>query len=249
MTRDETIDEYLTSAQSWETDRRMRAERDKNRAYWVAAAFGAMAAMSLLALIGLTPLKSTLPYLLRVDNSTGIVDVVPMYTGTATMPDSVTRHFLSEYVTARERYFYAIAEKDYRTVGAMNSSKLNMEWSAAWDRANTESPLNRYKDGTTVSVTIKGINFLPLADGSKDIAMVRFSTGTRQGGTSTEHIQHWASTVRFTYVEPSHDEESRALNPIGFRVIEHRREPELPQEEPLKTGSGEEPVGRPGVTP
>jgi len=59
------------------------------------------------------------------------------------------------------------------------------------------------------------------------LAQVRFLTALKQGGSGAETIQHWIATIQYGYVAPSKDEQLRALNPLGFRILEYRREPEI----------------------
>ena len=227
MKRDPAVEGYLEDARKWEADLIARAERSKRRAYFAAGGMGALAAMALLALMMLTPLKTVQPFVIRVDNATGITDVVPVYAGKGELPEVVTRHLLHNYVIARERYFYAMAEQDYNTVGAHNSPQMNTAWLQAWDRNNPESPLVKYKDGTTVRSQVKAVSFITRADGTKDLAQVRFLTGTRAGGSGAEKLAHYIATIQYTYVEPSKDDAIRVLNPLGFRILDYRREPEL----------------------
>ncbi len=227
MQRDPVIDRYLADAQTWELDRAQRAERSAKRAWIVAAGASLIAALCAGAVAGLTPLKQPVPVVVRVDNSTGIVDVVPTYDGTGTVPQLVTRHLLNGYVTARERYFYGTAEADYDLVAAQNSPQLNQAWAALWARTNPQSPLNIYKDGTTVRVQIRSITFLQLGSGRDNVAQVRFTTFSRPGGTGEERPASWISTIEYTYTKPSTDEKLRAVNPLGFRVVEYHREPEI----------------------
>jgi type IV secretion system protein VirB8 len=238
MQRDPAIEAYLQAAQSWEADLLAKALASKRRAYWVAGAFGALAAMAMLSLLALMPLKSVQPYVIRVDSTNGITDVVPVYVGSADVGETVTRYLLHHYVVARERYFYAMAEQDYNTVGAYNSPQQNTLLLAAWDRSNPESPLLKYKDGTTVRAQVKAISFIKRADGTQDLAQVRFLTASRAGGSGAEAVQHFIATIQYTYVAPSKDEQLRALNPLGLRILEYRREPELvPELIPTSAGA------------
>jgi type IV secretion system protein VirB8 len=232
MQRDAAVEAYLEDARRWEDDRIAQSDRARRQAYWVAAAMSMIAALALLALVAITPLKSVEPWVIRVDSSTGIADVVPVYAGEGELPELVTRHLLHHYVVARERYFYALAEQDYNTVGAFNSSQLNAEWLAAWDRNNPESPLVRYKDGTTVRAQVKAVSFITRASGERDLAQVRFLTATRPGGSGAERIAHYIATLQYAYGKPSKDDATRVLNPLGFRVLDYRREPEIVVEPP-----------------
>ena len=227
MSRDSALDLYLQEAQSWELERARRAERSARIAWIVAAASAAAAVLAVAAVCGLTPLKQPVPVLIRVDSSSGIVDIVPTYEGTTDIEQVVTRNLLQNYVIARERYFYGTAEADYELVASQNSPRLNQEWASLWAADNPASPLNIYKDGTTVRTQVRSVTFLRLESGNDRLAQVRFTRYTRAGGTGEEQASHWVSTIEFAYVQPSKDHKWRSLNPLGFRVVEYRREPEV----------------------
>lgn len=218
---------YLLEAQSWELDRARRAERSIRIAWIVAAVAAVIAVLAVVAVGGLTPLKQPVPVLIRVDSSSGIVDIVPTYEGTADIEPLVTRNLLQNYVLARERYFYGTAEADYELVASQNSPRLNQEWANLWVVDNPASPLNVYKDGTAIRTQVRSITFLKLDSGKDRLAQVRFTRFMRPGGTGEEQSSHWVSTIEFAYVRPSKDNKTRSLNPLGFRVVEYRREPEV----------------------
>jgi hypothetical protein len=77
------------------------------------------------ALLALTPLKQVVPFVVRVDNTTGVLDVV---------------------------------------------SALNAAWAVKWAMGNPQSPLNRYKDGTDLSVSVRDVSFIERAHGVHDLA-------------------------------------------------------------------------------
>jgi len=226
MKRDPALENYLAEAQSWELDRARRSERSAKIAWGVASASGLIALLSVGAVAGLTPLKQPVPVVIRVDSSSGIVDIVPRYEGTTDVEQIVTRNLLQNYVISRERYFYGTAEPDYELVASQNSPKLNQDWAALWEANNPQSPLNLFKDGTAIRTQVRSVTFLKLESGKDKLAQVRFTRYARAGGTGDEQATHWVSTIEFAYVAPSKDEKWRSLNPLGFRVIEYRREPE-----------------------
>ncbi len=243
MKRDPAIEQYLRDAQGWERDLSRRAHRSARIAWSVAGVSCVVTVLAVAAVAMLTPLKTVEPYVIRVDNATGIVDVVPVYVGKSEIHEAVTRHLVNNYVTARERYFYATAETDYETVGAYNSPQLNQEWLSIWDRNNSQSPLNLYKDGTTVRAQIKAVSFLKQASGN-DLVQVRFIKAARPGGTAAEQVTHWIATIPYAYIAPSKDERTRALNPLGLRIVDYKREPEVVAD-PAATSSGVATAGAP----
>lgn len=228
MRRDPAIEAYLQDAQSWEVNRAEQAERGARRAWLVAGGASLIALVCAAAVVGLTPLKQPVPVVIRVDSSTGVVDVAPTYNGTEKIEQVVTRHLLNNHVIARERYYYGTAEADYELVAAENSPALNQEWSQRWARTNPLSPINLYKDGTTIRVQIHSITFLKLESGRDNLAQVRFTQYLRPGGTAEERATHWVAMVEYAYTSPSTDDKVRSLNPLGFRVVEYRREQEVP---------------------
>jgi type IV secretion system protein VirB8 len=92
-THDADLDAYLSEAASWDGDRALQARR-ASRVAWRTAAAATICALAVsVALALLMPLKRVDPFVIRVDSSTGIVDVVPVYSGQArawTRPSRVT---------------------------------------------------------------------------------------------------------------------------------------------------------------
>ena len=130
---------YFREAVSWDIDRTAQAIR-RARMAWVVAGAGWTCAVAVsVALALMMPLKTVEPYVIRVDNSTGIVDIVPMYAGHAEMGETVARFLLTHYVTVCEGFSYATAERDYEECGAYHSAKRNTEWYNLWNQ--TESRL------------------------------------------------------------------------------------------------------------
>lgn len=232
MKAEAIVESYLEEARTWDLDRREQAAKSVRRAWMVTGVSLAVTVLAVGAVVGLTPLKRVDPFVIRVDNTTGVVDVVPTYRGEGSVSELVTRQLLTTYITARERYALAVAEADYETVGAFQSAALNAAWVGLWDRANPDSPLNIYRDGTTARVQLQAITFLKRAGGVDDLAQVRFIRGIRPGGNGQEQLTHYIATIQYGYGTPSHDDHTRALNPLGFRILEYRREAEVAADAP-----------------
>lgn len=227
MSSDSTLDRYLEQARSWDFDRGKQLRRLARLAGWSAVAGWSLAMCLAAAVVVLTPLKTVEPFVVRVDNTTGLIDVVPVYAGHTAIDETVTRYLLTRYVRVCESYLPASAESDYEECGAFNGPERNQEWYATWNTSNPESPLNRYRDGTTVRARVKSVTFFKRASGGEDLAQVRYTTARRNGGTGAEQVAHFIATLQFGYAEPSRNPRTRQWNPLGLRVATFRREAEV----------------------
>jgi type IV secretion system protein VirB8 len=225
--RDELLEQYFSESISWDTDRIAQTARSERRAWQIALAGWICALACALALLALMPLKRVEPFVVRVDNSTGIVDVVPVYAGEAGLQQTVTRYFLSHYVSTCERFSFATAESDYEECGAFHGAQRNQAWYTLWNPNNPSSPLNVHKDGGTVRVQVQSVSFFQRANGVADLAQVRYVTAERSGAGGEEHSRHWIATIQYAYTQPSGDPKVRRWNPLGFKVLDLTTEPEV----------------------
>ncbi len=223
---------YFDEAASWDRDRAAVAQRGARIAWRVAAAGWICAITSGAALLLLMPLKRVEPFVIRVDKSTGIVDVVPVYAGTATQPEAVTRYFLTHYVTVCERFNFGTAESDYEECGAFQTPKGNESWYALWNKANPRSPLNVHKDGSSVRVQVESVSFFKRASGLQNLAQVRYLKTTRQADGAAEKSAHFIATIQYAYTAPAADPRTRRWNPLGFKIVDFSSEPEILGEPP-----------------
>jgi len=216
---------YFREATGWDIDRAAQTVR-RERLAWVIAAAAGICVFALVAAVALMmPLKSVQPYVIRVDNSTGIVDIVPMYAGHAEIGETVARYLLTHYVTVCEGFSYASAERDYEECGAYHTAKRNQEWYALWNQTNPASPLQVNRDGSVVRVQVTAVTFFRKSNGLSELAQVRYLKGRRAPGAA-EHITHWIATVEYAWSVPSANPKARQWNPLGWRVTDFHTEPE-----------------------
>jgi type IV secretion system protein VirB8 len=224
---DPALERYLKEAISWDSDREAQTQRSERTAWWVAGAGWLCAIASTVSLALLVPLKAVEPFVIRVDNSTGIVDIVPVYMGHAPMDEAVTRYFLTHYIGVCERFNLVTAESDYEECGAFHTAQRNQAWYALWNTNNPRSPLNVHKDGSSVRVEVESVSFFKRANGVEDLAQVRYLKAEHPGGGSAERVTHWIATVQYAYSTPSKDPRTRRWNPLGFKIVELGSEPEV----------------------
>jgi type IV secretion system protein VirB8 len=219
--------QYFQEATAWENDRVQRASKSERRAWIVAGAASLIAVCAVVAVAGLTPLKTTEPFVVRVDSSTGIVDVISALKEDKTNYDeAVNKYFLSKYVMAREHWLFSTYKEDYQTVGLLSDSQEQKSYAVYMNpRNNPKSPLNVFGEAAEVKVQIKNISFI-----NDGVAMVRYIKTVERSG-ERERPTHWVATVPFTYVSAPMKEKDRLVNPLGFQVVGgYRNDPETVME-------------------
>jgi len=226
MSRDPAMDVYFAEAATWDRDREAMGRQSARIAWWVAGGASACTLALATALLVLMPLKRVEPFVVRVNGATGAVDVVPVYVGTEKFPQAIRRYFLTHYVSVCERFNFSTAESDYTECGAFQTPAENQRWYAQWAKTNPASPLNLYRDGTTIAAHVTAVSFFTRADGMKDIAQVRYVRERRAAGTAAATRSYWIATIRYAFTKPSTIPEVRRWNPLGFKVLDVENERE-----------------------
>ena len=65
------------------------------------------------------------------------------------------------------------------------------------------------------------------ASGVSDLAQVRYVRAKRAAGGEHEVATHWIATLQYAYADPSSDPKMRSWNPLGFKILDFRTEPEV----------------------
>ena len=213
---------YFDEAKSWDADRLRSAERSMRYAWGVAGFASLLATVAVGAVAALAPLKTTVPFVIRVDRSTGAVDVVSALKSRrpVTYEEAVTKHFLAQYVRAREGWLAPAAEANFRQVSIMSTPAEQERWADIFRPANPASPQVVYGPAGEAQVDIRAVSFV-----SPGVADVRFHRTVRLGAQVTE--SDWIATVAFAYTKAPMAEGDRLRNPLGFQVTSFRADPEV----------------------
>ncbi len=236
----EQFQQYLLEARTWETDKVQALTRSKRTAWIVASASGVLAFLSVLAVMALTPLKSVEPYVIRVDNSTGVVDVVQsIKDGKTNYEESINKFFVQWYVRYREGYSKDLAEEYYYNVGLMSVGAEQQRYLDYFNPKNSQSPLNIYGDYARLKIRVKSTSFI-----KPDVALVRYIREVERGNDKPQST-HWAATVTFKYATSPMSEKDRGINPLGFQVIEYRNDPDAVIQDATSPRSAVQPLPTP----
>lgn len=222
--RDEQPRSLFRDAISWESSRVEMLESSARRAWLVASIAIASSAALVVAIVLMLPLKRTDLAVIRMDNTTGAVDIVTtLNTRDTTLDEVKDKYWLANYVQARETYEWFTLQKSYDTVGLMSSATVGAEYNAQFEGANA---LHK-KWGSSMRVTTEIVSVVP---NGKGIGTVRFTKTSKRpdeaGSTGT--TTRWVATIGYEYRNPSSMREAdRQINPFNFRVLSYRVDPEM----------------------
>lgn len=216
------LEAYFAEARSWDQDRLAAAVRSRRLAWVVAAVAAGLAGAAMTAVAVLTPLKTVEPYVVRVDRTTGAVEVLRglSTTGPQNYDEAVTKSFLATYVRAREGWLPQAAEANFRQVSIMSTPDEQQRWAIAYRPANPASPQVVYGPAADAQIAIRAVSFV-----APGVANVRFHRLVRRGAQAED--TDWIATVAFAYTKAPMSEGDRLRNPLGFQVSSYRADPEV----------------------
>jgi type IV secretion system protein VirB8 len=215
---------YFDEARRWDQDRLKSAERSKRVAWTVAILATTVAIAASTAVAALAPLKSVEPYVVRVNQTTGSVDVMTGLTGErgVTYNEAVSKSFLAQYVRAREGYLPPAAQENFQFVTILSTPDEQQRWADLYRATNPQSPQVVIGAAGSATVLIRNITFI-----NDKVANVRFSKTVRLG--QEVKTTDWIATLTFAYTKAPMLESDRIRNPLGFQVDSYRADPEISQ--------------------
>lgn len=213
------VDEYFRQASAWDIDQVQRTKKSEKRAWFVAGMAGTIALLSVSANFMLFPLKQIEHRIVRVDETTGMVDVqrTTLADAKTTYKEATDKYWLRLYVRAREHYLYEEYDNTYRTVGLLSSASEQKKWHAFFRPDNPAAPINQYGTKVRVKVQIRSVTFI-----GKNLANVHYTKITEQNGAQPVE-SYWIATIPYRYVNEPVSDADREINPIGFQVTEGYR--------------------------
>jgi len=179
---------------------------------------------TVLAISHLTPLKTIEPFVIQVDQKSGITQTVdPLTVRELTANEAVNNYFIVQYMRAREKYNINDLAQNYNLVRIMSESKrVYPQFVSEADPNNPRSNAARLGSFGERTIKIKSITYL-----GPQLVQVRFYTEEKGGGAGTGGIQHKIALLSFEYVKMSLTTEERYLDPLGFRVTDYRVEEDI----------------------
>ncbi|MGL4443293.1 MAG: virB8 family protein [Alsobacter sp.] len=217
---DAGLNTYYRDGATWETAIARRNAFSRAIAWTIALIMTVIAIGSITALVMALPLKSYEPYMIVVDRSTGFVEVKRPIAPDPLNPDeAITIFNVVRYVRSRETYDPRALKDNFDLAQLLSTGDAQRELTEIFSPGNPNNLVKLYGANTVVAVTIKSVTFP-----NTRTALVRFSTEEKRSTGLT--TRHWQSLVRFRYTSAPARNEFRFENPLGFQVLEYRRDQE-----------------------
>lgn len=204
----------------WAYDTRHYQNRNLAIAWGIAAAFAVLSICCIIALIALTPLKTTVPYVFTVDEATGIVEPQTSLMETQHLTPSSAEDFanVARYIRLRDSYLYGTYPGNYEQAVKMSTGVARTDLVQNYAPNGPLSPMRHLQDRGQADVRFKSISY---HGQDKNIAIARYvrDIKTPDGIATTHHV----ATVQFEYATAeSLSLALRLMNPHAFVVTHYQ---------------------------
>ena len=215
---------FMQAAASFEQSKIDELRLSRKLAWLVASVASAACLLALILAVVVAFLhKDPDPVLLAQDGLTGATTMLrPMKDATDKYGEVVDKYWLATYVRNREGYdWYTIGDK-FEAVKLLSAPDVGTEYEHSVQAKN--SPLNLLKDKAKIVPKVTSVAF------TGDLAQVRFTTERQSmSGDNSDGapIQNWIATIAYRYDTGLMTEQQRLVNPLGFKTVSYRVDPEL----------------------
>ncbi len=161
--------------------------------------------------------KSIEPFIVEIEEKTGIPTVVDQVSiKEFTADEVIQQYFIYTYVRAREGYDYRTYSYDYhKVVRLFSNAVIYRNFRNLVSTRNENSPVNLYERRIRLEVKIKSMQDI---DGAKQIRILV----KHLRGNSIVKEEHKIIYMQYQFANLNISLEERLINPLGFRVVEYR---------------------------
>ena len=209
---------HVSEFSAAEADRWADLHAERRRWQWVALGMGVLASLCIFALAMLAPLKTVVPFLLVVEDITGVVRMVPP-AEKANPTEWLIRGFLAEYVARYHGYNWVRVENDYKFIVASSVAEVGAEYRR---QMLEPRPIDeRLGNDTQIVVDIRSVS----PDFTDSVARISFDTRHIDAMTGAEEVvESWIATVswsRNNEKDRERDEEMMMENPYDLLITSY----------------------------
>ena len=177
-----------------------------------------VAGMAVAAVMGLTPFKEVIPFVARVNDTTGAVDILTTIKNKQMKYEEViNRYWLAMYVRYRESYDWDKIQATYDATNLLSAPQVQAVFKAFYN--SPAAPHKILKQHAKVVVKVTNISFVG------DMAQVRFEKRvipvTGEENAQPIPPQKMIATIAFEFKSTPMKEADRLINPLGFQVLSY----------------------------
>lgn len=215
------LQHYLDAAKGWESSEIAAVKASEKRAWRVAMGAAGLSALSILAVVLLTPLKTVEPFVVQVDQIGAASTVTLLDTKSLTANEALDKYWLARYVNYREEYLSQTSYGNFMATRLLSSQNVGSAYFQHVNPENPQSPTSRYATRGSVEIEVTSITFI-----GRNHAQVRFLRKEKRNVDALPQETRWIATISYQYLNPPLKESERLINPIGFQVLDYRLDPE-----------------------
>ena len=205
-------DAYFQEGEQWGQEMYQKAKESEARAWKLVWLMGGITALSVLAVLFLTPLKTVESHVYAVDKTTGFMEKMDtVASGNITVNEAVVRSEIVRFLQAHE-IWDPTDFQERATFVRLNSDDRVYQFYL--DAINKRAETMDYEDKRTVHIKSISLNT------TEGTAFVRFSTDTTIDQNVRE--EHWVASVEYQHTSTPPDREIAFINPLGFQVTRFR---------------------------
>lgn len=206
---------------SWEYDL-YASQKRKTKIAWIFASLAIVVGiLSLLSIASLLPLKEFSPYVITLDKDTGHLEVTQgLVPSDLTEDEAIVQSDIVKCLVARETYEVHDIQDNFDYANQCFDLDALRDYRNLFADSNPDNPTVLYGYKGRLSVQIKSIQL-----GINKTATVRFKTILDEENKQQE--EHWISSLQYRYTQKPLTLKERLVNPLGFKIINYRRDQEI----------------------
>ena len=174
------------------------------------------------------PLKSVSPFVIQVDEKTGISEVVDNRTMKEyAANEMLIKYFAMQYISSRENYDIDTFKSQSEIIRAMSSNDVYRKYAADVAQENPNSPLNKLAFNSNRYVDLVSFSILSKTEAGESIIQVRLRA--RETSTVSSGKEYYSIVTISCYFENNLqlNEKERLINPLGFIVTSYKSDEEI----------------------
>jgi type IV secretion system protein VirB8 len=164
-----------------------------------------------------TESKSFEPYVVELEEKTGLLSVVENITNTRlTADESIKRFYLKTFLDVSEGYNYTTYAQDRRKAFLLSETNVYRNTAVKYSQRSENSVPNMLGANGSLTIKIKSIIFL-----RPTLASVRYVIYSTRPSALYPKEKHLIANIEFEFVDMKLSQEDRFVNPLGFRVTKY----------------------------